>query len=108
SFTFFGWWFLPERITTLGLPYIHDLLRSRGYNPPPQGSRLYVNQWRQLYATVNFGYLFYSLCAGVMGTKPNFYELLRVSKHANENDLKIAFRNFAKRNHPDRVGPQGT
>ena len=40
-------------------------------------------------------------------TPPNLYEILGVPPHASENDLKAAFRYFAKRNHPDRVGKQG-
>ena len=38
---------------------------------------------------------------------PNFYELLDVSPMADEAILKVAFRQFAKKNHPDRVGAQG-
>lgn len=38
---------------------------------------------------------------------PNYYEILGVAPAADENALKLAFRQFAKRYHPDRVGPQG-
>jgi curved DNA-binding protein CbpA len=38
---------------------------------------------------------------------PNYYEILGVAPSADENALKLAFRQFAKRYHPDRVGPQG-
>lgn len=38
---------------------------------------------------------------------PNYYELLGVEPTAEENVLKIAFRQFARKYHPDRVGPQG-
>lgn len=39
--------------------------------------------------------------------RPNFYELLGVGPDADETALKQAFRSFARRNHPDRVGSQG-
>ena len=40
---------------------------------------------------------------------PNFYEILGVRPDVDENGLKLAFRAFAKRYHPDRpgVGSQG-
>lgn len=108
SFTLFGWWYLPERITTFALPQIHSFLHLRGYTPPVRGSQEYAKHWRRLYATVILGYLIYSLWAGIQATGPNFFEVLGVSKHADENELKAAFRGFAKRNHPDRVGPHRT
>ena len=41
--------------------------------------------------------------------QPNFYQILGVSPNVDENGLKLAFRAFAKRNHPDRpeVGKEG-
>lgn len=107
-FTLVGWWFLPERITTYCLPIIHNLIRSRGIRTPSPGTIEFSTHWRRLYATVIIGYLFYSLWANIQATPPNFYQILGVGKDADENELKLAFRNFAKRNHPDRVGPQGT
>jgi DnaJ-class molecular chaperone len=40
---------------------------------------------------------------------PNFYEVLHVPPDVDENGLKLAFRQFARYNHPDRpgVGPEG-
>jgi DnaJ-class molecular chaperone len=35
--------------------------------------------------------------------EPNFYELLGMTSEAEEGTLKLAFRQFAKRNHPDKV-----
>ncbi|KAG8921798.1 hypothetical protein FRC00_008221, partial [Tulasnella sp. 408] len=35
---------------------------------------------------------------------PNYYQLLGVKLDADENQLKAAFRNFARKNHPDKVG----
>ena len=41
--------------------------------------------------------------------QPNFYQILGVSPNVDENGLKLAFRAFVKRNHPDRpeVGREG-
>jgi len=38
---------------------------------------------------------------------PNFYEILGVPPDVDESGLKLAFRAFARRNHPDKAGPQG-
>ncbi len=40
---------------------------------------------------------------------PSFYEVLGVAPGVDENGLKLAFRAFAKKYHPDRpgVGPGG-
>lgn len=37
----------------------------------------------------------------------NFYEILNVSPDIDESGLKFAFRAFARKNHPDRVGKAG-
>ena len=37
----------------------------------------------------------------------NFYEILGVGPDADDQALKVAFRTFARRNHPDRVGSKG-
>ena len=41
--------------------------------------------------------------------QPNFYQILGVSPNVDETGLKLAFRTFAKRHHPDRpeVGKEG-
>lgn len=38
---------------------------------------------------------------------PSFYEILGVAPNVDENGLKLAFRAFAKKNHPDKVGAEG-
>ena len=105
-----GWWFLPDRLTTFALPFVHSLLRSRGYTPPTPGSRPYITQLRHLYASIILLYLLYTLVSSILSTPPNFFQLLGVSKDANDNDLKMAFRAFARKYHPDRpgVGEKGT
>jgi len=103
-----GWWFLPDRLTALALPFIHSHLRSRGYAPPAPGSRSYITQLRHLYASIILLYLVYTLTSSILSTQPNFYQLLGVGKDANETELKMAFRAFAKKYHPDRVGERGT
>jgi len=49
----------------------------------------------------------YTLVQSSRAMPPNFYEILNVRPDVDENGLKLAFRTFAKRYHPDRVGPQG-
>jgi hypothetical protein len=103
-----GWWFLPDRLTTYALPIIHSLLRSWGYTPPTPGSRPYVTHLRHLYASIILVYLVYTLLSSLLSISPNFFQILGVSKHADDAELKLAFRSFARKYHPDRVGEQGT
>lgn len=60
-----------------------------------------------MYAVVVLSYLFYQFRDVAMSMAPNYYEILGVNPSSDEATLKSAFRQFAKRNHPDRVGPQG-
>ena len=41
--------------------------------------------------------------------EPNFYQILGAPPNADETELKLGFRQFAKRNHPDRpeIGKNG-
>lgn len=41
------------------------------------------------------------------GLGQNFYELLGVDPRSDEGALKAGFRAFARKNHPDRIGPGG-
>lgn len=41
------------------------------------------------------------------GVAKNFYQLLGVDPRSDEGALKAGFRAFAKKNHPDRIGPEG-
>lgn len=54
-----------------------------------------------------FSYLATTSVYSCVAMPPNFYEILGVSPEADDQVLKLAFRTFARRNHPDRVGPQG-
>lgn len=52
-------------------------------------------------------YLTYNFIDASSGVAKNFYELLGVNPRSDEGALKAAFRAFARKNHPDRVGPGG-
>lgn len=52
-------------------------------------------------------YLIYNFIDASSGLPKNFYELLGVNPHSDEGTLKSAFRAFARKNHPDRIGPAG-
>ncbi|HEV8724824.1 MAG TPA: DnaJ domain-containing protein, partial [Candidatus Binatia bacterium] len=38
----------------------------------------------------------------------NYYIVLRVSRAESPRGIQDAFRELAKKSHPDRIGPQGT
>ncbi|KAI0919095.1 hypothetical protein AcW1_003441 [Taiwanofungus camphoratus] len=103
-----GWSYLPDFATRQLLPLFHYVYRNvlRRSSPPPQ-STLYVRHYRYLYAFAVVSYLLYNFWDAAVSMAPNYYEILGVGPNADENALKAAFRQFARKNHPDRVGQQG-
>ncbi|KAF9243188.1 DnaJ-domain-containing protein [Melanogaster broomeanus] len=74
---------------------------------PPSRSPTYVQHYRYTYAAVVLCYLTYNFIDASRGLPKNFYELLGVEPRPDEGALKAAFRAFARKNHPDRVGSAG-
>ncbi|KAF7297922.1 J domain-containing protein [Mycena chlorophos] len=103
-----GWAIVPHQATKHGLGILHRLLyNSFRIIPPKPGTLEYQRHYRYTFAVVVLGYLLYTLVQSSNGMQPNFYQFLGVGPSADDNTLKLAFRQFAKRFHPDRVGPQG-
>ncbi|KAF9073532.1 hypothetical protein BDP27DRAFT_1318437 [Rhodocollybia butyracea] len=102
-----GWRILPKAVTEYSLKIILQLYSQYTHRPPPaRGSPAYVQLYRYTYATIILAYLIYTLIQGSSNLALNFYEILGVSPSVDENGLKSAFKQFAKRFHPDRAGPQ--
>lgn len=105
-----GWSVIPDFATryTLQLiystPLIHRPLR---IVPSAPNTTTYRRHYGITFAVVVLGYLLYTLVEKAVNTPENFYETLGVEPSVNENGLKVAFRQFAKRYHPDRVGKGG-
>ncbi|TCD65568.1 hypothetical protein EIP91_002488 [Steccherinum ochraceum] len=103
-----GWSYIPNFATQLLLPYFHRGYQSfTGRQPPPRNTPQYHKHYRYVYAFVVTSYLLYNFRDAAMSTTPNYYEILNVDPTSDEATLKSAFRQFAKKNHPDRVGIQG-
>ncbi|KAJ7108440.1 hypothetical protein C8R43DRAFT_187412 [Mycena crocata] len=103
-----GWTFIPHQATKQALKVLHYVLSTfRGIPTPPPGTFEYQRNYRYTFAVVVLGYLIYTMIDGSKSMLPNYYEILGVVPTADENALKLAFRQFAKKYHPDRVGPQG-
>jgi hypothetical protein len=103
-----GWSYIPDLATRQLLSIIHRLYPSFLHRPAPAlRTPQYVLHYRIAFAVVVLGYLSYNFFEASSSMRPNFYELLGVGPDADENTLKQAFRGFARKNHPDRVGPQG-
>ncbi|KAA1476486.1 hypothetical protein DENSPDRAFT_785166 [Dentipellis sp. KUC8613] len=92
-----GWQYLPD-FATRG---IIQLIKPRVSFP--------ITQWhyRVIFSLVVLSYLLHNFFVATLGTPPSYYDLLKVTPEVDESGLKSAFRTFAKRNHPDRVGPDG-
>ncbi|KAJ6465049.1 DnaJ-domain-containing protein [Mycena vitilis] len=103
-----GWAFIPHHATKQALKLLHHFSRSflRLAAPPP-GTLEYQRHYRYTFAVVVLGYLIYTLIDTANSMLPNYYEILGVPPTADDTALKLAFRQFAKKFHPDRVGPQG-
>lgn len=102
-----GWSYLPDMATRQLLSLLHS---SPLIKPPPlPGTPKFIKHYRLTFSSVILAFLLYNLVEASRAMPPNFYEILRVGPDADDNTLKVAFRNFAKRNHPDRpeVGEAG-
>lgn len=105
-----GWAVVPDLATQQVLKILHWLTATYLQLPtPPKGSPAYRRHFGYTFALVVLGYLLYNMVQSAVNMPPNFYQVLGVTPTVDENGLKAAFRNFAKRNHPDRpdVGPEG-
>lgn len=107
-FGFLGWYYVPNFVTKHALGFLHQFYANFLHITPPQpGTPAFRAHYRYIYAVVVLGYLLYNLIQGSSTLPANFYEVLGVYSDVDESGLKVAFRQFAKRNHPDRVGPDG-
>ena len=103
-----GWSYLPHLATSKLLPILHRFYPTLSGRPaPPPNTPLYARHYRCVYAITVISYLFYNFRQAALSMPPNYYEMLGVDPNADENALKSAFRQFARRYHPDRIGPQG-
>ncbi|KAJ7188894.1 hypothetical protein C8R46DRAFT_1056100, partial [Mycena filopes] len=103
-----GWSFIPQQATIQALKLLHYASATFLKIPAPAiGTFEYQRHYRYTYAVVVLGYLIYTMIQGSQSMVPNFYERLGVTPTADDTSLKLAFRQFAKKFHPDRVGPQG-
>ena len=98
-YSILGWSLLPDYATnTLLRTFVTPVL---GFQPTPAVRRI-------TYAVVVLTYLIYGFIDATRSMPPSFYDFLGVPVDVDESGLKSAFRAFAKRNHPDRVGEEGT
>ncbi|KAG2137300.1 DnaJ-domain-containing protein [Suillus cothurnatus] len=92
-----GWSYLPDFATKQALRVIHQTSSSIFHRPPPDPrTPAYALHYRLTFAAVVLCYLIYNFLDASGSIANNFYEL-----------LGTAFRGFARKYHPDRVGPSG-
>jgi hypothetical protein len=104
-----GWFIFPNWATNTTVIFYNRLMvfLKPNYVPPARGSPQATTMWRYCYAFVMTSYLVATTAHAFLSMSPNFYEVLSIRPDANEQALKAAFRTFARKNHPDRVGPRG-
>ncbi|KAH9919067.1 DnaJ-domain-containing protein [Amylocystis lapponica] len=99
--SFAGWSYLPDFATRHLLPVFHQFYQAVLHRvPPPPNTPLYRQHYRYVYAFTVISYLCYNFREAALS-------LRQTSTSADDNTLKSAFRQFARKNHPDRVGKQG-
>ncbi len=103
---FIGWSFFPSFLANAAVVGYHRTFEPHSPRPQP-GTPKYAKQYRISYTTLALLYLLYTLVAAISTLPSNYYEILGVDRDVDETGLKTAFRNFARRNHPDRVGRTG-
>ncbi|KAF9556248.1 hypothetical protein CPC08DRAFT_670121 [Agrocybe pediades] len=100
----FGWTFIPDFATKHLLNFLYFRSPIRVFTVPQLGSVQHRKHYAITFAFVIFSYLGYTLFQSARAMPPSFYQILGVPPDVDENGLKIAFRAFAKRYHPDRPG----
>ena len=98
----FGWSFIPDFTTRRILDFVYK--SPVRITVPTPGSIQHRKHYAITFALVVLTYLTYTVIQSSRAIQPNFYQILGVSPNVDENGLKLAFRAFAKRNHPDRPG----
>ena len=107
-----GWSIIPDLVTKHLLDFLYrNPLLSRFFRltPAAPGTPQYRKHYGYTFAFVVLGYLLYNMVQSARTMEPNFYQILGAPPNADETELKLAFRQFAKRNHPDRpeIGKNG-
>ncbi|KAI9511462.1 DnaJ-domain-containing protein [Russula earlei] len=97
-FSLIGWSYIPDFITGTLLRWAGPYLRTP----------VTPLHYRLTFAFVVLSYLVYNFLEASLSTPRNFYELLDISPASDGVKIKTAFRAFARRYHPDRVGPEGS
>lgn len=95
-----GWSVVPDFATKHVLSFCHKF----SVLPAPTNQLTYRKQYALTFAFVVLTYLSYNLVESARSMPPNFYQILSVDPTVDESGLKTAFRQFAKKNHPDRPG----
>ncbi|KAG6899392.1 hypothetical protein C0993_010611 [Termitomyces sp. T159_Od127] len=95
-----GWSIVPD----FAAKHLLSLLHRFAILPVPTTQPTYRKQYALTFACVVLGYLSYNLIDSAHSMPPNFYQILSVESTVDEQGLKAAFRQFAKKNHPDRPG----
>ena len=96
--SFVGWSYLPHLATSKLLPVLHRFYPSLTGRPaPPPNTPLYARHYRYVYAITVISYLFYNFRQAALSMPPNYYEMLGVEPTADENALKSAFNQLARR-----------
>jgi len=103
-----GWSYLPDFATKQTLRVIHQISISIFHRPPPNPQTpTYALHYRLTFAAVVLCYLIYNFFDASGSIQNNFYQLLGVYPNSTDATLKAGFRDFARKYHPDRVGPSG-
>jgi hypothetical protein len=103
-----GWSYLPDFATKQALRVIHQISFNVFHrHPPDPRTPAFALHYRLTFAAVVLCYLIYNFLDASGSIPINFYQLLGVYPSSNDATLKTAFRGFARKYHPDRVGPSG-
>lgn len=96
------WNFVPQMITKFLLSQFYSFFYGRSRRPEAQSAK-FKRHYRFVYFLVVCAYFAYCIISSVGKLEPNLYSRFGIHRADVDTNLRLAFRVFAKQEHPDKM-----